>query len=150
MTATIIYGLLFVTGLWLIFRRPLAKATGLPPYWEVGIGALLVIAFTIHLTGVLVMEPAMEAELAKRPCGADSPQGHCYSLEQSICESAWHRAEVQCKEELAGVLKDRPSALIGPALNRCRARRMDQVLKYNRAHTDTPYCKAYFAIIEAK
>lgn len=150
MTLTIIYGVLFLVGLWFIAFRPLAKAFRIEPYWEIGAGALLIVAFAIHLTSIFVMEPAMEEELAKRPCGSSSPQGRCYTLEKTLCETAWQGAEAQCKNELAGIIKERPSALIGPALNRCRARKMDQVLKFNRTNTDTAYCKAYFEVIEGK
>ena len=150
MIMTVIYGILFVLGLGLIFLRPISKAFGIQPYWEVGAGALFFILFVIHLTSIFVMEPAMEEELAKRPCGPESPQGRCYSLEKSLCESAWQGAESQCKSDLAQFIKERPSGLIGPALNRCRARRMDQVLKFNRANADTPYCRAYFEIIEER
>jgi hypothetical protein len=47
-------------------------------------------------------------------------------------------------------VKDRPSALIGPAMNRCKAKKMDRFLRYNRAQSDSPFCKAYFDFIEAR
>ena len=150
MTEIILYGILFVLGAGFIAYRPLAKHLGIQPYWEVGAGALLIIMFCIQLTSIFVMKPAMEEELAKKPCGPESPQGRCYSLEKSLCETAWHGAEAQCRNELAGFMKQHPSGLIGPALNRCRARKMDQVLRYNRTNTDSEYCKAYFEVVEGK
>lgn len=150
MTAIYLYAILFVVGLGLIIFRPLARALRISPYWEIGAGVFLAILFAIQLISVFVVVPAMEQEVAKKPCGEDSPQGQCYHLQKSLCDTAWQRAESQCKAELAGILKERPSALIGPQLNRCRARKMDQVLKYNRANTDTAYCKAYFEYIEGK
>lgn len=150
MSMTVIYLVICVLGLWLAFARPLEKALRIPPYWEIGAGALFTILFVFHLTTIFIMEPAMEEELAKRPCGPDSPQGRCYSLEKSLCESAWQGAETQCKSDLAQYMKERPSGLIGPALNRCRARRMDQVLKFNRTNTDSAYCRAYFDVIEER
>lgn len=150
MSTLIFYGVLFVLALGLLFFRPFSRFFGVQPYWDFGGGALLTILFVIQMTTFFVMEPAMEEELAKRPCGNDSPQGRCYSLEKSLCESAWQGAEQQCKAELAQFVKDRPSGLVGPALNRCRARRMDQVLKFNRINTETAYCQAYFEAIEER
>lgn len=150
MGMTVFYIVLCVLGLGLAFYRPLSRLLGIQPYWEIGAGSLFTILFVIHLTSIFVMEPAMEEELAKRPCGPDSPQGRCYSLEKSLCESAWQGAESQCKSDLAQFIKERPSGLIGPALNRCRARRMDQVLKFNRTNTDSNYCRAYFEAIEER
>jgi hypothetical protein len=150
MTMTVFYSILFVLGLVFIFFRPLAKLLGIQPYWEIGAGALFSIAFVFHLTTIFVMEPAMEEELAKKPCGESSPQGRCYTLEKSLCETAWQGAEAQCKTELAQFIKEHPSGLIGPALNRCRARKMDQVLKFNRTNTESDYCRAYFEAIQGK
>src|SRR5437868_10835886 len=131
MTEMMIYGLLFVLGLGLIIFRPLEKATGVSPYWEIGLGSLFVVFFAIFLTSSFVMEPMLEEDLAKKPCGSSSPQRNCYSLEQALCETAWQGAESQCKVEMSQSLKDRPSPPIGPTLNRCRAKRMDQALRYN-------------------
>lgn len=150
MTLTVLSVVLCVLGLVLIAFRPLERVLGIPPYWEIGAGALFIILFAFQMTSFFVMESAMEEELAKRPCGPESPQGRCYSLEKSLCETAWQGAEAQCKNELASYVKQNPSGLIGPAMNRCRARKMDQVLRYNRTNTETEYCKAYFGVVEGK
>jgi hypothetical protein len=150
MSWTLVFGILFIFGVALIAYRPLARATAISIYWEIGLGALCVVAFAIHLSVAFVQPAMMEEEISKRPCGEDSPQGLCYSLQPSLCESAWHGAEESCRLEVKEILKTRPSALVGPVLNRCRARRMDQALRYNRANTDTAYCKAYFEFIERK
>ncbi len=150
MIEIIIYGLLFILGLGLISFRPIEKTTGISPYWEIGFGSLLVVFFAITVTSNFVMEPMNEEELAKKPCGASSPQGSCYSIEYSLCEIAWQRAESHCKSEMAQVMRDRPSALIGPTLSRCRAKQMDQALRYNRTNTDSAYCKSYFEHIDKR
>jgi hypothetical protein len=150
MTEISIYGLLFILGLGIIIFRPLEKSTGISPYWEIGFGSLLVVFFAIAVTSSFVMEPRLEEALAKKPCGASSPQGNCYSLERGLCEAAWQGAESQCKAEMALILKERPSAIIGPAQNRCRAKYMDQALRYNRIKTDSAFCKAYFELIDRK
>ncbi|WP_413287742.1 hypothetical protein [Bdellovibrio sp. HCB337] len=147
---TIIFGILFLLGVGLIIARPLEKATGISMYWEIGAGALLVVMFAIHLSSTYVQPAMMEEEIAKRPCGEDSPQGLCYNLTKSLCETAWASAEARCKAEVSGILKNRPSALVGPIMNRCRAQKMDLELRYNRANTDTGYCKSYFEFIERR
>lgn len=147
---TFFFGVLFFIGVGLIVFRPLAKATGVPIYWEIGAGALLVVFFAVHLSSTYVQPAMMEEELAKRPCGEGSPQGLCYNLNQALCETAWASAESRCKVEVSAILKDRPSALVGPVMNRCRAQKMDTELRYNRANTDSAYCKSYFEFIERK
>jgi hypothetical protein len=149
MSEIIFYSVLLVAGLALIFGRPLARSMNLPIYWEVGAGSLLIIAFLFFLTEGYETR-ITEEDLAKRPCGTDSPQGACYSLERGLCEKAWDNADRVCKTEVANVIKDRPSALLGPIMNRCKAKKMDQFLRYNRAKTDSPFCKAYFEFIEAR
>lgn len=150
MGLTFVFGILFVFGVGLIVYRPMARVTGVSIYWEIGLGALLVVLFAVHLSATYVQPAMIEEELAKRPCGDDSPQGLCYSLQPSLCEMAWRGAEEHCGGEIHEILKDRPSALAGPMMNRCRAKKMDRVLRYNRANTDTAYCKAYFEFIEKK
>ncbi|MGZ3745204.1 MAG: hypothetical protein ACXWRE_12810 [Pseudobdellovibrionaceae bacterium] len=150
MSEILIYGILFILGLGLIIFHPIEKATGISPNWEIGFGSLLVVFFAIFVTSSFILEPMLEEDLGKKPCGMNSPQGQCYKLESSLCETAWGDAEKQCKTEMDIVLKSRPSALIGPALNRCRAQRMDQALRYNRVNTQTAYCKAYFEYIDRK
>ncbi|HEY8272706.1 MAG TPA: hypothetical protein VIG33_17560 [Pseudobdellovibrionaceae bacterium] len=150
MTETLIYGFLFVLGFCLIIFRPIERSIGVSPYWEIGFGSLLVIFFAIFITSSFILEPMFEEDLAKKPCGGSSPQGNCYSLEHSLCETAWQGAESQCKAEMDLILKARPSALIGPTMNRCRAKRMDQALRFNRINTHTSYCKAYFEYIDRK
>jgi len=150
MSWTLVFGILFLAGVALIVYRPLARATAISIYWEIGLGALCVVAFAIHLSITFVQPAMIEEELAKSPCGESSPQRLCYSLQPSLCQSAWRGAEESCRLEVKAILKERPSALVGPVLNRCRARRMDQALRYNRANTDTAYCKAYFQFIEKR
>lgn len=150
MTWTLLFALFFLAGVGLILYRPLARATAIPIYWEIGVGALLVVSFAVHLSATYVQPAMMEEELAKRPCGFSSPQGRCYHLQTAVCETAWKGAEEQCRAEIRGLLKERPSALVGPILNRCRAQKMDQVLHYNRANTETDYCKAYFDFIDRR
>jgi hypothetical protein len=69
-------------------------------------------------------------------------------LDRAVCESAWHSADQACRDEAAPVLKQRPGALIGPIVNRCKARRMDKVLRFNRIKADTTLCRAYFDYID--
>jgi len=150
MTEIIFYAVILLAGIFLITYRPMARHLQLPIYWEVGSGALLVIFFMFLVTSTYVTPKITEEDLAKKPCGSESPQGACYSLEHSLCEKAWANAETTCKADLAYITKERPSALIGPALNHCRAKKMDQFLHYNRVNTDSSFCKAYFDFIEAK
>lgn len=145
-----VYGLLLVLGIGLIVFKPLSKAFKFSEYWEVGGGVLLILAFVFEMTSLFVLEPMIEHDLALKPCGEASPQGACYNLERALCDTAWATAEAECKEEATRILKQRPSALLGPLMNRCRAQKMDQALRYNRVGTQTPYCKAYFEYIERK
>lgn len=145
----IIYVVLLILGALLIYFRPLAKATAISPYFEIGAGSLAVVAFCIHMMNTYVVQKEIEEGLSKQPCGTSSPQGVCYNLDRSVCESAWNSVDQGCKDEAAPVLKERPGALIGPIINRCKARRMDKVLRYNRIKADTPLCRAYFDYIDA-
>lgn len=137
-------------GLGVLAYRPLARWTGISVYWEIGTGALGVVVFAIHLSTAYIQSAMLEEELAKQPCGAESPQGRCYSLLPSLCETAWRGAEESCKSETRSILKERPTALIGPIINRCRAKKMDRVLRYNRVNTDIAYCRAYFDFIDQR
>ena len=150
MIDTLLFALLLAIGFILIAFRPLARMTGLAIYWEIGAGSLLVIAFLFHLTDVYVAPTFSEEDLAKKPCGSASPQGACYTLERSLCEKAWDNADATCRVEVKELLKDRPSAISGPTVNRCKAKKMDHFLRYNRANSDNPLCKAYFDFIQAR
>ncbi|MBC7370213.1 MAG: hypothetical protein H7326_01525 [Bdellovibrionaceae bacterium] len=150
MIETTLFTLLLVIGIVLIVLRPLARLTGIPIYWEIGAGSLLVIFFLFHMTSTYVAPTFSEEDLAKKPCGSASPQGACYTLERSLCEKAWDNADTTCKGEVKELLKDRPSAISGPAVNRCKAKKMDQFLKYNRTNSDDPVCKAYFEFIQSR
>ncbi|RYZ69732.1 MAG: hypothetical protein EOP09_07195 [Proteobacteria bacterium] len=150
MIETALFALLLLIGIVLIIARPLARLTGIPIYWEIGAGSLLVIAFLFHLTDSYVAPKFSEEDLANKPCGSASPQGACYTLERALCEKAWDNADSTCKAEVKELLRDRPSAMSGPAVNRCKAKKMDQFLRYNRTNSESPVCKAYFEFIEAR
>jgi hypothetical protein len=134
-------------GLLLMIFRPLARARKISENWEVAAGTLAIIGFLIFVTTHYVVPTVIERDLASQPCGAESPQGACYALTRGLCEAAWQNADSACKAELSVVQKDRPTALIGPKLNRCKARRMDQTLHFNRTNEDSVYCRAYFDYI---
>ncbi|QLY25263.1 hypothetical protein [Bdellovibrio sp. KM01] len=145
----ILYVVLLIAGALLIYFRPLAKTLRIPIYWEIGAGSLAIVAFAIHMMVTYVIQAEIEESLAKQPCGSSSPQGQCYNLDRSVCESAWNSVDQGCKDEAAPVLKERPGALIGPIVNRCKARRMDKVLRFNRIKADTALCRAYFEYIDS-
>jgi hypothetical protein len=144
MTETIVYILILIAGIFLMIYRPLAKRADISPYWEVGIGAATIILFIIFIYSSYITPQRIIEDLAKAPCGSDTPQGYCYSLERKVCETMWEKATEDCKVEMADWLNARPTGLIGPALNRCKAKKMDKVVHFNRLHTDTAYCRAYF------
>jgi hypothetical protein len=145
------YGIVFMIAVGLIAFRPLSRQTGVAVYWEIGTGTLLILFILFSLTSTWVPTPGLnDDDLAKKPCGTESPQGACYSLEKGLCEQAWANADAGCKAEIASLVRERPSALVGPAMNRCKSKKMDQFLHYNRAKTATPFCKAYFEFIEAR
>ncbi|UYL07236.1 hypothetical protein B9G69_009270 [Bdellovibrio sp. SKB1291214] len=144
----IFYVVLLILGALLIYFRPLARATNVSIYWEIAVGSLAIVAFSIHMLNTYVVQKEIEEGLSKQPCGSSSPQGVCYNLDRTVCESAWNSVDQGCKDEAAPVLKERPGALIGPIVNRCKARRMDKVLRYNRIKADTALCRAYFDYID--
>lgn len=134
-------------GLLLLIFRPLARARRISETWEVAAGTLAIIGFLIFVMTQYIVPTVIERDLASQPCGPESPQGACYTLTRGLCEAAWQNADTACKAELSVVQKDRPTALIGPKLNRCKARRMDQTLHFNRTNEDSVYCRAYFDYI---
>jgi hypothetical protein len=138
----IIYVVLLIIGALLIYFRPLAKATQISIYWEIGVGSLAIVMNTY------VVQKEVEEGLAKQPCGPSSPQGMCYNLDRDVCEMAWNNVDAGCKAEAEPVLKERPGALIGPIINRCKARRMDKGFRYNRIKANTVVCRAYFNLID--
>ncbi|MBK9322532.1 MAG: hypothetical protein IPM97_06195 [Bdellovibrionaceae bacterium] len=144
------YFLVLLLGAGLIVFKPLSQLTKVSIYWEIGFGALLIIIFLFSITKTYVTPQISDEDLAKKPCGSSSPQGACYSLEKDLCEKAWANAEASCKAEVTQLMKDRPSAIIGPAVNRCRAKKVDQFLRFNRTNTESPFCKSYFEFIEAR
>jgi hypothetical protein len=143
----VLFAILSIAGVALAVRRPLAKSYKISESWEIGVGAVAVILFCFYLTTQLVMPNLIEQDLAKQPCGVNSPQGACYDLTHSVCEVAWQNAEQTCKVEFSVVQQSRPTALIGPSLNRCKARKMDQTLHFNRKNESSTYCRAYFDYI---
>jgi hypothetical protein len=136
-----------ILGLLLLIFRPLARAKKISSNWEIAFGALAIIGFFFFIATNYIVPTVIERDLAAQPCGSESPQGACYTLTRSLCEAAWQNADLACKAELSVVQKDRPTALIGPKLNRCKARRMDQTLHFNRINNDSVYCRAYFDYI---
>ncbi|HWU43269.1 MAG TPA: hypothetical protein VN132_07525 [Bdellovibrio sp.] len=144
----LIYAAFFILGALLIYYRPISRSLGIPIYWEVGLGTIAVGAFVLHMTVTYVIQKEVEAELARQPCGPSSPQGACYNLDRSVCESAWANVDRSCRIEAEPILKERPGALMGPTINRCKARKMDQVLRFNRIKSDTAFCRAYFDYID--
>lgn len=150
MVGSIVFSLILVVGLLLMVFRPISRVTLSPIYWDIGIGTGAVIIFLIYLMTAVVTPAMIEDDLAKEPCGAQSPQGACYKLEPDLCRTIWDKSIGDCKQELADVIKARPTGLIGPALNRCSARKMDKSIRFNRVQADTAYCKAYFSYLEEK
>ncbi|MEK2689210.1 hypothetical protein [Bdellovibrio sp. GT3] len=144
------YLALFIIGTLLIYFRPSAKLLRVSIYWDIGVGSLLLVFCLIYVMNTYVVEAEIEESVAKQPCGASSPQGVCYNLTREVCETAWNSVDQSCRDEAAPVLKERPGALIGPMVNRCKARRMDKVLRYNRIKEDNPLCRAYFKYIDDK
>lgn len=144
----LLFTLLFLLGLVAMFVRPLSRFRKISNAWEVGFGVLAMIVCFFYLTENYFLVSEIEKDLAKRPCGDESPQGACYSLDKQLCEKAWETSEGPCHAEMAPVIRERPGALLGPAINLCKARRMDQVFHFNRANTNTAYCKAYFKYLE--
>lgn len=148
MTESIVYLSILTFGILLMIYRPLSKRAGILPYWEIGAGALSIIFFVIFIYSSYITPQRIEEDLAKAPCGSNTPQGICYSLERKVCETMWEKANAECRIEMSDVLASRPTGLIGPALNRCKAKKMDRVVHFNRANTNSAYCKAYFQYIE--
>lgn len=145
-----VYGLVLATVFVFLLLRPVARLTQGPVFWDIGLGTATVIVFVIYFMSVSVSPAMIEEDLAKEPCGSKTPQGVCYNLGRSLCESLWEKAAGDCRQELADVVKARPTGLIGPALLRCGARKMDKGIRFNRANEQTPYCKAYFSYLEEK
>lgn len=148
MQETIIFSLIAIAGIFLIVKQPLARKAGISVYWEIGLGAVTIIAFLIFLMSTFVTPRMIEEDLAKQPCGSDTPQGRCYNLKRDLCEVLWEKAHEECQQEMADIFKSRPTGLVGPTLNRCKARHMDKGIRFNRANTDTAYCQTYFDYIE--
>ncbi|MNL32892.1 hypothetical protein D3C87_1547700 [compost metagenome] len=147
MTETIVYLSILAAGILLMIYRPLSRRAGILPYWEIGAGVLAIIFFIIFVYSSYITPQRIEEDLAKAPCGSNTPQGICYSLDRKVCETMWEKAHLECRQEMADVLASRPTGLIGPALNRCKAKKMDKVVHFNRANTESAYCKAYFEYI---
>ncbi|WP_413943004.1 hypothetical protein [Bdellovibrio sp. HCB-162] len=150
MVGTVISSVVLVVGLLFIIVRPIWRLTRSPLYWDMGIGTGAVIIFLIYIMTAVVTPKMIEEDLAKEPCGSRSPQGACYKLEPDLCKTIWDKAIGDCKQELADVIKARPTGLIWPALSRCSARKMDKSVRFNRVQSETDYCKAYFSYLEEK
>ncbi len=148
MTEIFIYLAILILGIFLIVKRPLANKTGLSIYWEISLGAVAVLVFSLYIISSYITPPMIEQDLAKQTCGSDTPQGRCYSLERKACETLWEKVAEDCRQQMADLMKARPTGLTGPALNRCKARRLDKIIHFNRAQTDSHYCKEYFKYIE--
>ncbi len=140
--------ILLATGCLVIATRPLSRFFKSPLYWDVGLGTGVLIVFIIYLMMAVINPIMTEEDLAKEPCGSQSPQGACYKLESSTCKAIWGKSVNECKQEFANEFKARPTALIGPAINRCAARKMDKSVHYNRVNSATNYCKSFFKYLE--
>lgn len=150
MLTLFMFSVLGIGAFYMIWRQPLSHRFGISMNWEIGLSSLVIIGFCFYLATEYWIPRMIERDLAEQPCGRQSVQATCYNLTHSICELAWHTAETSCKSEFAAISQARPTALIGPGLNRCKARRMDQTLRLNRIHEDSPYCKAYFNYIDER
>lgn len=148
MQETIAFSLIAIAGIFLMIKQPLARKAGISNFWEIGLGAVTIIAFLIFLMSTFVTPRMIEEDLAKQPCGSDTPQGRCYNLKRDLCEVLWTKADGECQQEMADIFKSRPTGLVGPTLNRCKARHMDKGIRFNRANTNTTYCQTYFDYIE--
>jgi hypothetical protein len=146
--SNIFYTTLLFVGALLIYFRPITRKLGIPAYWEIGLGTVGVVAFVLHMTMTYLVQAEIEDELARKPCGPSSPQGACYNLQRDVCESTWNSFDQTCRADAEPILKARPGALIGPTINRCKARKMDQILRFNRIKSDTAFCRAYFDYID--
>lgn len=143
-------GLIIVLAIGLLFVgfRPLSRFFLTPRYWDISAGAGVLIILIIYLMTAIVTPGMIEEDLAKEPCGSQSPQGACYKLDPNLCRSLWDKSFSECKQELANNFNAHPTALIGPVINRCSARKMDKAVRYNRANSTTGYCQSYFRYIE--
>lgn len=148
MLETIIYCLILIACLLLMFFKPISKYTLSSRYIDYGIGTVVLIILFIVVIATYVSPAMIEEDLAKEPCGSATPQGVCYSIDHGLCQSLWQKARGDCQIEMSDIIKSRPTGLIGPGLNRCSARKMDKAIRYNRAKTESAYCKAYFKYIE--
>jgi len=150
MIDTVVFGILLAIGLLFMVFRPVSKFLLKPAYWDISAGTITIIVFLIYVMSAYVSPAMIEEDLSREPCGSNTPQGACYNLERNLCENIWQKMTELCKQELADVIKARPTGLIGPALNRCSARKMDKAVRFNRAHADSAYCHAYFKYLEEK
>ena len=137
-----------IAAVFLFKKKPFSRLLEVSGLWDIGLGVLLLITVIFYLTSTYVTRQIIEDDLAKQPCGEQSPQGRCYSLNRELCESLWEKANEACQKEVEEVLKAHPTALIGPAANRCKARQMDKAIRFNRIKADSQYCRAYFKFID--
>lgn len=148
MVALIVSAFILVLAALVLMKQPLSRRFGVSNLWDVGVGTVVIMTVIFYLISNFVAQQIIEDDLAKQPCGVNSPQGRCYTLNRELCESLWAKADQECKAELADFLKLHPTSLVGPAASRCIARQMDKAIRFNRINADTPYCRAYFKFIE--
>lgn len=144
MFLTTVSFLALLVGLFLVWKNPIHKIFSTTTAIDNSIGSLLIIVFILRLTSLYLASVSLE-EMANFPCGQNTPQAKCYRLDATVCKTAWSQSELNCKSELAEVIKEKgPGALIGPMIRRCQAAKLDRMFKSLRANTDSFYCSTYF------
>lgn len=140
-----------VVGGFLLVRKPMVHY-GFPRPLELSLATSCFLIYFFHFS-VVVIVPFVEAQnMAGQPCTSTMPEIQCYNLSTSTCSSAWEHFSKDCDREVRqGLDPKNLSALVGPSVKKCVYKKIDRSFRSTRkmASEDSPFCKEFFAKIDA-
>lgn len=146
--------MLFLSLVFLIFAAlglafaPLSQKFNLDKKWDQVAGfVFLGVGLVVLFWGVFL--PNFEAKQeAIAFCQPKSPAMACYTISEAVCTSAYVQYRTECIAEHSQILKDRPSALIGPRVQKCLMKKYDKSLRFNRSTDKDEICPGFFQMLE--
>lgn len=127
---------------------PLSQKFSVDKKWDQVAGfVFLGVGLIILFWGVFL--PNFEAKQeAVAFCQPKSPVMACYNISEAVCTSAYVQYRQECIAEHDHVLKERPSALIGPRVQKCLMKKFDKSLRFNRSADKNEICPGFFQMLE--
>lgn len=131
-------------AVWFAIDRPFEVARK-PSIYDTITASTFVLFFFLHVAWVILSPILIEQEKSEGPCQKNSIEKTCYTFTLANCETVWNRYELDCKNEVRKTIYEKnPSALIGPAIDKCIYKKIDKAFQSTRRITTEPLCLEHF------